>query len=170
MTPAPRRMPLQPYSPNVPVFSGMNGCQFAVSMKSAPAPMTTSTMPTLMTTMIAFTVADSLTPTMSRAVTATVISTAGRLKTAVAVPPPASCTIVPGAELMQQRDETAGPADRDRRRAERVLEDQVPADDPGDELAERRVGVGIGGTGDRHGGGKFGIAQRGQHAGQSGQD
>ena len=29
MTPAPRRMPLQPYSPNVPVFGGMNGCQFA---------------------------------------------------------------------------------------------------------------------------------------------
>ena len=29
MTPAPRRMPLHPYSPKVPVFGGMNGCQFA---------------------------------------------------------------------------------------------------------------------------------------------
>ena len=29
ITAAPRMMPLQPYSPNVPVFSGMNGCRFA---------------------------------------------------------------------------------------------------------------------------------------------
>ena len=68
----------------------MNGCQFSVSMNSAPAPMTISTIATLMTTMTAFTVADSLTPTMRSAVTATVIRTAGRLKTAVAVPPFAS--------------------------------------------------------------------------------
>ena len=115
-----------------------------------------------MTTITAFTVADSLTPTMSSAVTAMVMMTAGRLKTAtvVAMPPPASWTTVPGAaliaagkddpELVEQRDEVARPADRHRRRPERVFEDQVPADDPGDELAERGVGVGVSGPGDRH--------------------
>ena len=55
---------------------------------------------TLIKTITAFTVADSLTPTMRSAVTATVIRTAGRLNTAVAVPPFASWTIVPGAALM----------------------------------------------------------------------
>src|SRR5262249_50737841 len=82
-----------------PVFSGMKGCQFAVSMKNAPAPMTMSTTATLMTTIAALTDADSLTPTINSAVTATVMSTAGRLKTAVTVAPPASCTAVPGAAL-----------------------------------------------------------------------
>ncbi len=80
----------------------MNGCQFAGWMNSAPAPMTTSTIATLMTTMTAFTVADSLTPTTSSAVTATVMRTAGRLKTATVagMPPLASCTTVPGAALI----------------------------------------------------------------------
>jgi hypothetical protein len=32
-------MPLQPYSPKRPVFSGTKGCQFAGTMKKAPAPM-----------------------------------------------------------------------------------------------------------------------------------
>ena len=84
------------------------------------------------------------------------MSTAGRLKTAVTGRRRRAATTVPGAALSaagndrpswsEQRDEVARPADRDRRRAERVLEDQVPADDPGDELAQRRVGVGVGGA------------------------
>ena len=32
ITPAPRSTPLHPNSPNLPVFGGMNGCQFAVLM------------------------------------------------------------------------------------------------------------------------------------------
>ena len=67
--------------------------------------MTMSTTATLITTMTAFTVADSLTPIMSSRVTAIVMRTAGRLNTAV-VPTPfaaiarfATCTIVPGAAL-----------------------------------------------------------------------
>lgn len=47
------------------------------------------------------------------------------------------------AELLEQGDEIAGPADRHRRGAERILEDQIPADHPGNELTECRVGVGI---------------------------
>src|SRR5262245_6183904 len=92
-------MPLQPNSPNEPVFSGMNGCQLAELTKNAPAPMTMSTTATLITTMAALTEADSLTPTMSSAVTATVTKTAGRLKTAVTGSAPATCTTVPGAAL-----------------------------------------------------------------------
>ena len=128
----------------------------------------------------AFTVADSLTPNISSAVTATVMSTAGRLKTAVTGSPPATWTTVPGAALNaagklspscpSSVDEVAGPADRHGRRAERVLEDQVPADDPGDELAERRVSVGVGGACDRHARGELGIAERGEHARQARQD
>ena len=44
-------MPLQPYSPNVPVFGGMNGCQLAASTNIAPATITMRTTATLTTTM-----------------------------------------------------------------------------------------------------------------------
>ncbi len=158
----------------------MNGCQLAGVDESAPAPMTISTTATLMTTITALTVADSLTPRISSAVTATVMSTAGRLKTAVTGSPPATVTSVPGAalsaagklhaQLTEQRHEIAGPADGDRGGAERVLEDQVPADDPGDELAERRVGIGVGRAGDRHARSELRVAERRQHARQPGQD
>ena len=66
------------------------------------------------------------------------------------------------------------PAHRHRRRAQGVLEHQVPADDPRHELAERHVRIGVGRAGDRHGGGELGIAetrQRADHAGEEhGQD
>ena len=166
--------PLQPYSPKVPVFSGMNGCQFAGTMKNAPAPITISTTATLMTTMTELTVADSLTPKMSSAVTATVTSTAGRLNTAVTGSPPATATTRPRcgaqrgwetqAQLAEQRDEIARPADGHRRGTERVLEDQIPADDPGDELAERGVAIGVGRAGDRNARRELRIAERRQHA------
>jgi hypothetical protein len=71
------------------------------------------------------------------------------------------------SELIEQRDEVAGPADRDGGRAERIFEDQIPPDHPGDELAERGVGVGVGGTGDRHRRGELGIAQGREHARQA---
>src|SRR6185503_12944167 len=79
ITPAPRRMPLQPYSPNVPVLGGMNGCQLAWSTNRAPAPITIRTTATLITTMTLLVEADSLTPTIKSAVTASVIKTAGTL-------------------------------------------------------------------------------------------
>ena len=63
------------------------------------------------------------------------------------------------AEVAQQAHEVARPADRDGRRAERVLEDQVPADDPGDELARRRVGVGVGAARDRDHRRELGVAE-----------
>ena len=63
-----------------------------------------------------------------------------------------------------EADEVAGPAHRDRRGAERVLEDQVPADDPGEELAERGVGVGVCAAGDRDHRRELGVAEPGERA------
>ena len=48
------------------------------------------------------------------------------------------------AEIPQQRLEVVAPGDRDRDVADGVLENQIPADDPRDQLAERRVGVRVG--------------------------
>ena len=66
--------------------------------------------------------------------------------------------------------EVVRPARRDGRRAERELEDEVPADDPRDELAEARVGERVRRAGDRHRRGELGVAQRGERAGDAGGD
>ena len=69
------------------------------------------------------------------------------------------------AKIPGKADEIARPSNRDRDRAYRVFEDQVPADDPGDEFAERRVGIGIGAAADRNGRRHLGVAQPGECAG-----
>ena len=46
----------------------------------------------------------------------------------------------------------------------RVLEDQVPADDPGDEFAHGRVSVGVGRAGDGDHAGEFGVAKSSESA------
>ncbi len=46
--------------------------------------------------------------------------------------------------------EVLAPGDGDRRGSDCVFEHQVPADDPGDEFAHRRVRVGVGAAGDRN--------------------
>ena len=74
----------------------MNGCQFAVLMNAAPPRITISTTPTLTMTIAELTFADSLIPITIRIVTAIVMSTAGRLKTAVTEPAAVWIT-VPGA-------------------------------------------------------------------------
>ena len=48
------------------------------------------------------------------------------------------------AEAAEQRVEVAAPGDGDGDVADRVLEDQIPADDPRDQLAERRVRIRVG--------------------------
>ena len=62
------------------------------------------------------------------------------------------------------------PADRDRRDGDAVLEDQVPADDPGDEVAHSRVGVGVGAAGDRDARRQLGVTERGERARHAGED
>ena len=73
------------------------------------------------------------------------------------------------SEVGQQLAEVARPADGHADIADRVLDNQVPADDPGDEFAQGSVGVGIGRTRDRHHRGELGVAQRGESAGERGQ-
>ena len=74
------------------------------------------------------------------------------------------------AEHVEQADEGGRPADADGRRAHGVLEDQVPSDDPRDELAERGVRIGVcaarNGDGARH----LGVAQAREAACDRGED
>ena len=64
----------------------------------------------------------------------------------------------------EHRAEIARPALGHHRRGHRELQDQIPADDPGDELTERRVGERVGAARHRHRRGELGVAQRGQTA------
>ena len=61
---------------------------------------------------------------------------------------------------VEERRGIAGPAHADGRGPDHVFQDQVPADDPGHELAHRRVGVGVGGARHRDHRGEFGVAKR----------
>ena len=74
------------------------------------------------------------------------------------------------AEAVQEAHDIARPADGDRGGAERVFQNQIPADDPGDEFAHRRVGIGVGAAGDGHGRSHLGIAQAGKRAGDAADD
>ena len=47
-------------------------------------------------------------------------------------------------EALEEDNEIAAPADADRRGGHAIFQYQVPADDPGDELAHGRVGIGVG--------------------------
>ncbi len=73
-------------------------------------------------------------------------------------------------ELGQDALEVARPAGGDGGAADRVFEDQVPADDPGEQLAQGRVGVGVGRAGHRHHRGELGVAERREDAGDAGDD
>jgi hypothetical protein len=73
-------------------------------------------------------------------------------------------------EVVEQADEIAAPSGRDRGGAEGVLENQVPADDPGDEFAQSCVAVGVGRTTNGNHRSEFGIAERGEGAGDAGDD
>ena len=52
------------------------------------------------------------------------------------------------------------PAHRDRAHHQRIFEDQAPADDPGEQLAEHDIGIGIGAARGRDHGRHLGIGQR----------
>ena len=68
------------------------------------------------------------------------------------------------AELVEQAGEIARPTGCHRRRGDAVLQHHVPADEPGHQLTQRGVRVGIGAAGDRDQRGEFGVAQRGEAA------
>ena len=62
------------------------------------------------------------------------------------------------------------PRDRHCRRADRVLQHEVPADDPRHQLAHRRVGVGVCAAGDGNHRRELGVTQPGKGAADTGND
>ena len=66
------------------------------------------------------------------------------------------------SHLAQQGHEVLRPPLGDHARAQHELEEEVPADDPRDELAERRVGEGVGRARDGHRRGELGVAESGE--------
>ena len=70
--------------------------------------------------------------------------------------------------IAEQADHVARPADCDHRGRQPVFKQQQPAHDPGGELADRGVAVGVSGAGDGQGGRQFGVAQAGQRADDTG--
>ena len=68
---------------------------------------------------------------------------------------------------LQEGDDVARPADGDGGGGKQILENQVPADDPGDEFAQRGVAVSVGRPGDGDHGRELGVAQAGKGASQS---
>ena len=74
------------------------------------------------------------------------------------------------AEPVEQIDDMGGKADADGHVGAGVFEDQIPADDPGDQFAHGGVGVGIGRAGDGNHRGEFGITEAGERADKGDQD
>ncbi len=74
------------------------------------------------------------------------------------------------AEPIEQIDDMGGKADADSHVRAGIFEDQIPADDPGNQLAHGGVGVGVGRAGNRNHGGEFGITETGQSANKGDED
>ena len=74
------------------------------------------------------------------------------------------------AEPPEHAIDVLAPGDGDGGGADRVLEHQIPADDPGDELAHGGIGVGVGAAGDGNHRGEFGVAEAGESATDAGDD
>ena len=73
------------------------------------------------------------------------------------------------AEVAHEHPEVRRPALRHDGRAQQQLEQQVPADDPRDDLAEAGVGERVGRPADRHRRRELGVAQRGEPAAERGE-
>ena len=65
------------------------------------------------------------------------------------------------AEPVQQINNVGGKAHADAHVAEGVLQNQIPADDPGDEFAERDISVCVSRAGDGNHGRQFGVTEPG---------
>ena len=74
------------------------------------------------------------------------------------------------AEVIQQIDGIAAPADRHRRAGHHVFEHQIPTHEPGHEFPERGVAVGVGAASHGHHAGELGVAKAGEHAADAGDD
>ena len=68
------------------------------------------------------------------------------------------------AKPVEEINQMGGETDTDAHVAECVFENQVPADDPGNQLAEGGVGVGVCRAGDGNHGGQFGVTEASEDA------
>ena len=95
---------------------------------------------------------------------------AGRLTTAPGAAPGAAAihSRQLEAEARQNPLEVAAPPDRDRHRADGVLEDQIPSDHPRENFTQRRVRIGVGAAGDRNHRGELRVTERGKRARNAG--
>ena len=73
-------------------------------------------------------------------------------------------------QILHDAGEVAGPADRHRRRAGGIFENEIPADDPGEYLSERDIGVCVRAARHRNERRKLRIAQRDEGAGDTRQN
>ena len=73
-------------------------------------------------------------------------------------------------ESGHQRLEVIRPTDRHRDITDGVFDDQIPADDPGHQLAQRGICVGVGAAGNRNHRREFRVAQRGESTRDRGED
>ena len=78
-TAAPRKIPLQPNEPNSPVFSGIYGTQFVVSIYDNPKPIKRRITATLTMTKMLFSFEEFCVPRRWKAVSRAIIQTAGKL-------------------------------------------------------------------------------------------
>ena len=77
-----------------------------------------------------------------------------------------SCPVVVGQpqrhldlENIEQLDEVVGPAGRNRARTHGIFQREVPADDPGEQLTQRGIGIGVSAARQRNHRGKFRVAK-----------
>ena len=72
------------------------------------------------------------------------------------------------AEILEKFHGIAGPANGNGGGGKKVFQDKIPADDPGEELAQRGIGVGVGAAGGGNHGGIFGITEAGKETADAG--
>ena len=180
-TPAARTTPDHPKLPKPPVFGGTNGCQLAVFTYLSPKAITRSTIAIFTYTITLLKRADSLIPTTSSVVIA-MMSADRRQVDDAARHSNERVRSFDGerrlherfwqidADTMEEGTEVPRPPDSNCRRAEEILEHEIPSNDPRDELAERRVAIGVRASGNWNHRRELRVAQTGEEAAGSGED
>ncbi len=74
------------------------------------------------------------------------------------------------AVVLKESDQGRAPTRSHGSGAKSVFQDKVPADDPGENLAQRGVAIGVGRTGNGYQRGEFGVTQAGEAAGDAGKN
>ena len=162
-------MPAAEVTPSAP--NGAKSDRLSESQPVAPTRMNRIRTATLISTITALTLADSLAPRMSSSVQRMIRTTAGVLNT-----PPCSGAFgerlrdLEPEQVVEQLVEVLRPADGDRGRRDAVLQQQAGRDHHGDALAHGRVGVGVRRARHRHGAGQLGVADGREARDRAGED